>query len=157
MQYLLDEYQRTHPATDSIDPSEVADWAYREGKWKPSPVDPRQILRRQLSQALRQETYIDPQGREVRKNHHIAIGDADNRIDIWINHRTGKPEQMHLSLQQRRSGILADCKHHKLDADSYNDNNVHAVKLPEYDYNFNPDLEELALPTKYSNDPPNNS
>jgi hypothetical protein len=155
MMYLLEEYKRIHPDAEAIDPSDVANWAYNTGKWNPVPIDPRQTLRRQLSQALRQQYYVDPQGREVRENHHIVIGDRDHRSDLWINHRTAKPEQMHLSLQQRRGGILADCKQHKTDADSYNDNNTYGATLPLFDYNFNPDLEEASQPTKYPDEPPN--
>jgi hypothetical protein len=61
---------------------------------------------------------------------------------------------MRLSFQQRRQSILADCRAHKVDVESYNDNNTFQVKLPGFSYNFDPDLREMALPTKYIDEKP---
>jgi hypothetical protein len=151
MLYLKDEFKRRF-GVEEIDATTVAEWAYREKLWRPDPIDPIKILARQLSRALRQEYYVDPQGREVRLNHHVSIGrDDGTHSDLWIDHRTAKPQQMHLSFQQRRQGILADCKQEKVDYDSYNDNNPYKVKLPQMDFDFNKDLEELDQPTTYPN------
>ena len=58
---------------------------------------------------------------------------------------------MRISFQQRRHGILADCKHHRTDVESYNDNNNYQVQL-EFDYDFTPDLEESNMPTVYDDE-----
>jgi hypothetical protein len=59
---------------------------------------------------------------------------------------------MRISFQQRRQGILADCRQHKTDVESYNDNNRFKASLL-FDYDFNADLQELELPTKYPDGP----
>jgi hypothetical protein len=154
MLYLIEEYKRTF-GVEEIDATSVAAWAYSERRWQLVPSDPVQILARQLSRALRQEYYKDPQNREVRKNHHLSLEHEDGtHIDLWVDHRTAKPEQMRLSFQQRRQGILADCKQEKIDFDSYIDNNPYGAKLPQMDFDFNKDLEELTQPTSYPTTPP---
>jgi len=62
---------------------------------------------------------------------------------------------MRVSFQQRRLAILADCKQHKTDVDSYNHNNEYHVQLL-FDYDFNTDLEEGSLPTQYPSGPDEN-
>jgi hypothetical protein len=157
MMYLIEQYKQTF-GVEEIDTTEVAQWAYGQHIWQPTPVNPVQILARQLSRALRQEYYIDPQGREVRKNHHVHVEQEDgSQLDLWIDHRTAQPSQMRLSFQQRRQGILADCKQEKLDFDSYNDNNPYGATLQQMDFDFNKDLEELTQPTEYPNEPPSDN
>jgi hypothetical protein len=137
-----------------LDATVVAQWAYKERLWRPDPIDPVRMLARQLSRAWRQEYYVDRQGREVRLNHHVSIEQEDGQhLDLWIDHRTARPEQMRLSFQQQRQGMLADCKQEKIDFDSYVENNPWRATLPQMDFDFNKDLEELAQPASYPNDP----
>ncbi len=49
--------------------------------------------------------------------------------------------------------MLADCKQEKIDFDSYVENNPWRATLPQMDFDFNKDLEELAQPASYPNDP----
>jgi len=63
---LIEQFKQTF-GVEEIDTTEVAQWAYGQHIWQPTPVNPVQILARQLSRALRQEYYIDAQGREVRR------------------------------------------------------------------------------------------
>jgi hypothetical protein len=56
---------------------------------------------------------------------------------------------MRVSLQQRRQYLLSGCRQHKLDFDSFNDNNIFGANIPQFSYNFDPDMEELSLPTDY--------
>ncbi len=58
---------------------------------------------------------------------------------------------MRVSFQQRRQGILADCRQHKTDVTSYSENNRFKASL-FFDYDFNTDLQETELPTKYPDD-----
>jgi hypothetical protein len=148
--YWFEQYKKTHNV-DEADLVDVAHWAFTTGLWKYVPVDPEQILRRELSRALRGEYIVDPQDREVRKNHPVPM--LDGRV-IWVDLTKARPEQMHLSFAWRRNGVLADCKQMMLDFDSYNDNNLFDATLPQPDCNFNPDIEELRMPTKYPEDAP---
>jgi hypothetical protein len=59
-----------------------------------------------------------------------------------------KPTHMRVSFQQRRLAILPDCKQYKTGVGSCNDTNRFHVSLL-FDYDFNTDLEEGELPTKY--------
>jgi hypothetical protein len=59
------------------------------------------------------------------------------------------PEHMKASFQLRRRGMVRDAVQLDLDYKSYLDNNVHGATLPPMDYNLNPDVEELNLPTTY--------
>ena len=52
-------------------------------------------------------------------------------------------------MKQRRQYLLSGCKQHKLDFDSYNDNNKFGAALLPVSYNFDADIEESSLPTTY--------
>lgn len=156
MLYLIEQYKRSHEV-NVVDTQTIARWAISEGLWKRPPVDPELMLRKQLANALRTEYYTDPQGREVRKNHPVVITEELQRRWYWASINEAEPGHMRLSLQQRRLGILADCKQHRTDSDSYNDNNKYGAKLPLFDYDFNKDLEELSLPTTYPSEKPRES
>ncbi len=153
MLFLIEQYKHAHEV-NVVDTQAVAQWAISQGLWKRPPVDPELLLRRQLANALRTEYYTDPQGREVRKNHPVVITEGLQRKWYWASIKEAQPRHMRLSLQQRRLGILADCKQHRIDFDSYNDNNKYGATLPLFDYDFNKDLEELSLPTHYPNEKP---
>ncbi len=86
--------------------------------------------------------------------HPVRIKDGPRQMVFWADFRTAKPGHMRLSFQQRRQGILADCRAHKKDIESYNDNNAFNVKLPLFSYDFNPDLREMELPTEYPDERP---
>jgi hypothetical protein len=99
---------------------------------------------------------LDKQNREVRK-YHPVITDGDGstpRKVIWVDIVKAKPEQMRISFAWRRNGALADCKQMVLDHDSYNENNLFGATLEPVDCNFNPDIEEMRLPTKYPEEAP---
>ena len=148
MLYLVEQYKKAQ-GVEEIDLTAVAQWAIEQGRYRREPIDPLKALRRELVRALRSEHLTDAQGREVRKNHPVVMSDGQHRMSIWAEIFQAKPRHMRLSLSQRRQGILADCRQHKLDFDSYNDNNVYDQRLPAFDYNFNADLEEMDLPTDY--------
>ncbi len=69
-------------ATDAeeVDMNDVARWAKAQGRMpEPKPYDPVKQFAHELSVAAREEYYIDPQGREVRKNHVYVVVDPDGR------------------------------------------------------------------------------
>ena len=59
------------------------------------------------------------------------------------------PELTRRSAQQRRRGVLGDCKQLKTDVDSYNDNNAHGAHI-QMSFDFEPDLKELEQDTEYN-------
>jgi hypothetical protein len=143
-QQIVHEYMREHQM-EKVDLGEVARWAIRTGRYQRKPPTLEQLCQRDLSRACRDEYYTDPQGRAVRVMHPARTEQGV----LWSDIRIAQPGHMRISLQQRRQAILHDCRQHKADADSYNDNNVYQTKLPLFDYDFNKDLEELGFPTEY--------
>jgi hypothetical protein len=151
LQRLAHDYMQKHGlAVIDLDP--VAEWMVKHGYFKRNPPTLVQVCKRELARALRNEYIRDPQGREVRRMHPARFPRNDGsgrQMVLWADIFQARPNHMRVSMQQRRNGILADARQHKTDLDSYNANNVHDARLPLFDYNFNKDLEELALPTTY--------
>lgn len=137
--------------------SECAAWAYRNNKLSPKPFDAIKLLTREMSRAARAEYYTDAQGRRVRKKHArretVLEDGVEKKLVLWDDIETAPPNHMRIALQQRRQGILQDCKQHKTDTDSYNDNNDHGAMLL-FDYSFNEDLAEMELDTDYPDSKP---
>ena len=148
MLFILDKYQEIH-GVDTFDLDDVIAWAEKELNYNIAPIDPKQIFKRKLSRALRAERIVDPQKREVRKWHPVRRSENGRTWTEWASLQNADPGHMRMSQQQHRQYILDNCRQHKLVFESYNDNNKFGASLPDNDYNFNPDLEELDLPTKY--------
>lgn len=152
--YLIEAYRSATKQADAIDPSDIVDWVFDHNMYQKPPADPKKVLRREIVRALRGDYISDPQGREVRKYHPVVMSDGKRRMSLWSDINTATSNHMRISLQQRRNGIRADVRQHKLDFDSYNDNNVHGAQLLPFDYNFNADLQEMNFPTEYPEDKP---
>jgi len=108
---------------------------------------------KELAEAMRLKMERDPQGRTVRAKHCAKISEMDARgklvqKTLWFD-RSAAPDLMHRSLQQRRGGILGDCKQLKTDQDSYNDNNPFGATI-QMSFNFEPDLSDLEQDTEYN-------
>lgn len=136
------------------DMGSVALWAYRQGLVRQRPVDIVQSLARELSKAMRDDMFTDPQGRRVRKNHAYREplagpeGESSQRV-LWLSIDEATPEQMHSSLQHRRNLVLADCHQLKTDTDSYNDNRNASRPPLQLSFDFTEDLAELDQPSTY--------
>lgn len=151
MIYLVELYQKEHGEEgEEIDLDTIAHWALTEGKYNLAPISPQKILRRMMAQALRDDYTTDPQGREVRKYHFVVQQDISGKKtskahDIY----NAPPEHMRLSLSLRRRSALNDVVQLEMDLRSYNDNNKFGETIQGFDYNFNMDIEEGAMPTDY--------
>jgi hypothetical protein len=155
LQELVSDYMR-EKKVDIVDLDDVARWAIVRGRWHERPVDPFKRCKQELARALAAQTMVDPQGREVRSMIAVPVGvtEGGQLQWEWAPMFIAKAEHFRLSQQVRRKAILADCKAHKMDSDSYNDNNVHGSHVGLFDYNFNPDLEEDELPDEYPDENP---
>jgi hypothetical protein len=160
MAYLLEQYHRAHPDEEPslVEPHLVARWAIQKGIYKRPPIDPEELLRRELSRYLKNEYTTDPQGRQVRRHHaviyEVHTADGIKRRSRWYEIYDAPPKHMQAALQLRRKAALSDVIQLNLDFESYNDNNKHGEKLEPLDFNFNKDLEEINLPTTYPEDGP---
>ena len=65
------------------------------------------------------------------------------QIPLWADMRTATREHMEVAFQQRRRGIVGDCKQLKNDVDSYNDN-FNSEAAIQIIFDFTDDLEEAA-------------
>jgi len=143
---------------EEIDMLAVARWADANGRMPPPrPFDPVRLFARELSAAAREECYIDPQDREVRKKHCYVIVEPDGqRRYHWVDIVSGKPDPMHRSFQARRRQSLGDVVQLDTDRQSYNDNNLFGAHI-EMSYNFDEDLAERNMPTEYPEEPPDDA
>lgn len=151
LQHIISEYI-DDSGKDTIDMHKVAEWAIAKGYWNPPQFEPEKLCARELSRAAREEFYIDPQGREVRKKHCYTIIDTDGQhIWLWVDIETAKPDQMHKSLAARRRSALGDVAQLDTDRKSYNDNNKYGGEI-DMSFNFDEDLLEMAQPVDYPED-----
>lgn len=147
----LEEYNRLHGHPDEVDPEVFSAWMVSEGYFRQPIPTLQQLCKRAVSRALRNDRYIDPQGRDVRTHHPLRMPDGKT---LWYDIRTARPEPMRVTFQLRRRGVSFDCQQLSLDFDSYNDNNPHGAKLPALDFDFTSDVEEMAQSTEYPDEAP---
>ncbi len=127
-----------------IDPVAVARWATERGLLKPRQLDINRFLARQISRALRGDTFIDRQGRKVRSKHVVVRNVGGVQTSLWGDMRQAPREHMQISFQQRRRQIVGDCCQLKTDMDSYNDNCNNGEQL-KLSFDFTVDLKEAEL------------
>jgi len=120
---------------------EVADWAIRQRHWQPQPSDLVSRCAEELSRALRNEYFTDPQGRRVRAKHAATVKENQQSFTYWDDIRTASREHMELAFQQRRVSIVADCRQLHNDVDSYNDNNNDGMPV-QMVWDFTYDIQE---------------
>jgi hypothetical protein len=157
MLFLRDAFMRAFPnERPPIDPKRVADWAWERGLWKPTETDPREVLRRKLSRALRHEYITDPQNREVRASfasvEEVMTSDGPKRMARYypIFEAPADVARQHFQLERRIA--VENASQLSLDLQSYNDNNKFGAILPSIDWNISKDMEEMNLPKDYDPD-----
>lgn len=146
LQEIAAAYRKKHKVS-SFNTTDVAAWAVREKLYEPEPRSTIKILSKELSEALREEYFTDPQGRRVRKNHaeraweELTDGKHTQMV-FWHDIREATRSQMQAAFQQRRQGVVMDCRQLKHDVDSYNENFNKSVPI-QMVFDFTEDLEEL--------------
>src|SRR5688572_20796221 len=118
-QRIIGPYRRSEhwPATTH----EIAEWAIRNRLWEPHPSAILNRCAEEVARALREEYITDPQGRRVRAKHVADIRRGGRQFKLWDDIRDASHEHMRTAFQQRRLGIVGDCRQLKVDVDSYND------------------------------------
>ena len=120
---------------------EVADWAISYGHWKPQPSDMVSKCAEELSRALRNEYFTDPQGRRVRAKHAATVRENQETFTYWDDIRTASRDHMELAFQQRRVAIVADCCQLNTDVESFNQNHNKGEPIQMF-WDFTYDIEE---------------
>ncbi len=124
-QRIVDAYResgRPWPASSR----EIAIWAIDHSYWEPGRASLVARLADELSRAMREEYFTDPQGRVVRTKHAARTTRNGIQGTFWDDIRTAHSEHMRIAFQQRRQQIVGDCRQLKADVDSFNEN-----RLPE--------------------------
>src|SRR5437667_10866578 len=154
LQEIVEQYRaawESWPTTSK----QIAVWAIRSRLWEPPTKNVVTQCAAEISAAMRQEFFTDPQGRRVRAKHpyrgveELPDGTYE-QLYLWIDvhDETAKAEEVEMAFQYGRKLIVGDCKQLKTDVSSCNDNNKDGHYV-EVDFNFNPDLEEAEQPTVY--------
>ncbi len=146
LQELVEAYRDKHKVS-SVNLKEVAAWAIRESVYTPEPRSTMKVLAKELSAALREEYFTDPQGRRVRKKHAQRIwGEATDgtykQQVLWHDITEATRPQMQAAFQQRRHGVVMDRRQLKQDVESYNENFNKSIPI-QMVFDFSEDLEEL--------------
>jgi hypothetical protein len=147
LQDLVERYRKKHKAT-SVNLRDVAAWAVREREYEPEQRSTIKVLARDLAAALREVYIVDPQGRRVRQKHAERVWrevheGKQEQLVLWHDITEATRPQMQAAFQQRRHGIVMDCRQLKCDVDSYNENYNKAVPIQMW-FDFREDLEDAA-------------
>ncbi|MGC6331565.1 hypothetical protein [Rhizorhabdus sp. FW153] len=110
---------------DSGDPNDFIDWAMAHGKLGLRPQDVRQILRKQVTQALRQAKRYDEEGSfTYRAKQCVTLFNANG---VGVKHyfdidHGGTPTKRQMSIRQRREAIAHDVYRAVCDVERMNKN-----------------------------------
>ena len=119
----------------------IAVWAILTGRWKlPSSAA---VIRcaEDVASAMREEYMTDAKGRRVRVKHPAKVWKNGEQTVLWDDIRTATRRHMQVSFQNRRQGIVSDCRQMKMDCDSYNE--AHPADAPlQIVFDFTMDLAE---------------
>ena len=103
--------------------NEIAAWAIDNNLWQAHRSTLISRCAEEISDALREEYYTDPQGRRVRTKHVARIEVDGKQLPLWDDIRSGNRDHFLISVQNRRQQIVGDCLQLKTDVDSFNENN----------------------------------
>jgi hypothetical protein len=140
LQTIANDYFESHDGLAST--KDIAKWAIDVGRWQPQRGSMLDQCAEELARAMREEHITDAQGRSVRAKHAARIKQGEKQITLWADIRTASREHMARAFQQRRRGILGDCRQLKSDVDSYNENRTPENPI-QVIFDFSLDLAEL--------------
>lgn len=132
--------------TTEINMHDVVDFAIARGWQLPKPIDPRDRLAKEFSDAARQETRYDKRTLlPYRANHAVTETRNGKQLTFWIDIDNATRPKMQKSLVQRREQMVGDAYQLTLDMDHWNDVNSaeQPIKLP-MDFTFDVALRKAA-------------
>lgn len=89
---------------------ELAAWAYDNGLCQPQRLTIVNRLAEEFARAMRADYHVDRQGRRVRTKHVAIYERGGKQYALWADLRVASREHMERSFQQRRQGIVGDCR-----------------------------------------------
>jgi hypothetical protein len=94
---------------ESGDPGDFVDWALANGSLGVRPQDMKRMLRRQVTQALRQIRRVDDEGFTYRGKQSVTLFDGDLALKHYFDtDRGGTATLRQKSVKQRRDAIAND-------------------------------------------------
>ena len=140
MQDIVEAYRsigQTWPASAK----EIAAWAILNGRWRLPASAAINRCAEDVAGAMREEYMTDGKGRRVRVKHPAKLWLNGEQMVLWDDIRTASRPHMQVSFQNRRHGIVSDCRQLKTDCDSYND--AHTADEPlQIVFDFTMDIAE---------------
>jgi hypothetical protein len=147
MQRLWREYEAAH-GEEPTTTQECFEWATKNNKWRPRPIDVSKIFSRDMAGALRQEYRVDPSGRKYRAKVCIKDKIGEVQTTLWGDADKVTHKFFERSSQDRRKGIVNDCFLLKQDVDHFNEYRAVSGQIPLI-LDFADDVAELEA-LKYS-------
>lgn len=129
---------------DSGDPNDFIDWAMANGKLGPRPQDVRQVLRKQVTQALRQAKRFDEGGGfTYRAKQSVTLFENGVETKHYFDTDTGgTPTKRQRSVRQRREAVAHDVYRAHCDVERMNKNFPDDPQL-HFHLEFQDDVAEL--------------
>jgi hypothetical protein len=148
IQEFIDEYRST--VNDApVTSREIAYWLIDQNKCQPSLEESVNVLARHVSEALRTQYIISPNGQRVRRNHAVRYKEtlpdgSKRRLVLWQQMEFAPPNFMYESFQQRRAGVVDELWQLRQDVDYYNAYVNKAAPI-QVVFDFREDMEERAM------------
>ena len=112
-----DEWEETTGA-DANNPDDFVIWAMANKKLMPRPQELRRLLRKQVTNVLRQIMRRDENGITYRAKQSVVISEQGVQIPLWFDmDKGGTPNLRQKAIRQRRDGIANDVYRAKCDVD----------------------------------------
>jgi hypothetical protein len=149
---LWDEWiEESHQ--DSGDPGDFVDWAYSAGRLVPRPQDVRQILRKQVTQVLRQEKRYDEEGGfTYRAKQSVTLFEDGQPIKHYFDTDTGGTQTLRQKANhQRREAVAHDVYRGVCDAERMSKTHPDEPEL-KFITDFADDVAELRAVDKIRSD-----
>ena len=122
------------------EPKTIAVWGMNRQLWQPRTETLIRQATKELTDAMRNEYFTDPQGRRVRAKHAARVKREGKQITLWGDWDSS-PEFFAISAAQRRRSIVGQCDQLKTDVESYNQN-ANKGRPIQMNFDFRPDLAE---------------
>lgn len=143
---ILDRYL-SEVNGDPVSLDEVADWALREGLYRPEPQDVKKMCRDAIADGARAQRRFDGK-RWYRAKHAVTTNIGGVQLTLWADiDKNASPSFMAKSIGLRRRSVVNDCYQMKMDVDHYNETNAAAQIQLVLD--FTDDVAEREAAVKY--------
>ncbi|WNC95578.1 hypothetical protein RI103_39495 (plasmid) [Paraburkholderia sp. FT54] len=148
---FVERYQAEVSPDGLLDPHAVAEWACKNGLYKPNLKTILDAIATDISQVFREEYRTDENGQRYRAKHAVRSKRGTKSMSLWADMDDERAPRDHFvrSFSQRRQQVIGDCFQLKTDVDVYNAKNAKQPPI-QVVLDFTYDVEELQMPFKHS-------